>query len=285
MKKYFIFLLAFISCYVFAQQKQGRVSRPLIFSYGLAKPTIVGKSNIRIRYAFQAYDLSDESTWIDCGQLLVNDSIVQYSSYFLDQHVEALKKWKSEHPNAGYYPNSINLKGRGKYYWSEYQYSQISIHANTLTEWAVMPLTEFQQWRYTEPYPSMSWNLCADTLSICGYLCQKANCHWRGRDYEAWFALQIPLKVGPWKFGGLPGVIMRIYDTGHLYTWEAVAVERGNFPISLLDKRYFKETTRNKVWGMQRDYNIKYNELAGRIKGSTGLPITTRYSYEQLELE
>jgi len=285
MRKIILFFFVVSFCCAFAQQKQSRAFVPLIFSYGLKDSLAIGVSNIRIRYAFQAQDLANEDTWIDCGQLLYDDSISQYSSYFLAEHVKALKKWKRENPKTGYYPSNINLKGYRRGVWSEYQYSQIIIHKNKLTEWAVMPICEPQQWLYTENFPSMSWSLSTDTTTICGYLCQKATCRWRGRNYIAWFAPQLPIKLGPWKFGGLPGLIMKIYDTKHLYTWQAVAVEKGAFPILQLGRKYFKETTRSKVRKMQYDYNVKFAELAGVRHGPQGIPVTTRYPYDQLELE
>lgn len=269
----------------YAQQKQSTATRPRMVDYGVLKPTVIGTSKIRVLYAFQVDDLKDEDTWIDCGQLLASKGITQYSSYFLSQNDIALRDWLKKNPNKGYYPNALNLKGRRKDIWSEYQYSQIYVHNNELTEWAVMPLAEFQQWRYKEPFPSMKWTLGNETKTICGYKCQKATCHWRGRDYVAWFAPDILMKSGPWKFGGLPGLIMKVYDTKHLYTWEAVAVENGSFPIYQLEERFFKDTNRKKVWSMQRAYNIKYNELSGRMRTGSPMRLTTRYPYEQLEKE
>ncbi len=277
-----VFFLAFCNC-LFAQQKQGRAFSP--FPFGPRKSILIGNSQVRIRYAFQAQDLNNEDTWIDCGQLLFNDTLTKYSSYFLEQHCEAVIKWQKENPNKNYFPSSIGLRGRRKHVWSEYQYSNILIIGNKLTELAIMPSAEPQQWRYTEDYPSISWVLSTDTTTICGYLCQKATCHWRGRNYIAWFAPQLPLKFGPWKFGGLPGLIMKIYDTKHLYTWQAVAIDKGEFPIWQIKDSYFKTTTRNKVLKMQRDYNVKYAELAGVRHGPQGIPVTTRYHYDQLELE
>ena len=244
----------------------------------------IGTSKIRIRYAFQAQNLNNMDTWIDCGQLLTDGKQTQYSSYFLSESNKALLNWMKKHANAGFYPSELNLRGRMKDYWTEYQYSQIFVHGNELTEWAVMPLVESQQWRYKESYPSMKWTLGKDKKNICGYECQSATCHWRGRDYVAWFTQQIPLRSGPWKFGGLPGLIMKVYDTKNLYTWEAVGVENGEFPILQLDEKKFKDTTRENVWKMQRDYNVKFNELFGRFNAQ-GQPVTKRYPYNQLELE
>ena len=277
--------LLLLSSSLMAQQKQGTPFRAQQFDYGMMKPTTIGTSKIRVKYAFQAQDLKNENTWIDCGQLLADKGLTQYSSFFLAENDAALREWMKKHANQGYHPNAIKLKGRMRDYWSEYQYSQIFVRGNELTEWAVMPSPEFQQWRYKETYPSMKWTLGKETKTICGYKCQKATTRWRGRNYEAWFTQQIPLKSGPWKFGGLPGLILKIYDTIHLYTWEAVAVENGSFPILQLEEKRFKDTDRKKVWKMQYDFNVKYNELSGRMAIGSTVPLTKRVPYDQLELE
>ena len=268
-----------------AQQKQGKAFRPRFTQYGAANVTEIGRSKIRILYAFQAQDLKDEDTWIDCGQLLTDKGMTQYSSFFVSENNAFIRKWQKDNPNKSYYPGSAKLKGRMKDYWSEYQYSQIYVRDRQLTDWAVMPSADFNQYRYTEPWPSMQWTLGTEKQTICGYQCQKATCHWRGRDYEAWFTSAIPLKSGPWKFGGLPGLIMKIYDTKHLYTWEAVSVENGSFPILQLEERFFKDSNRKKVLKMQRDWNVKFHELAGAMIVGTETRVTTRYPFDQLELE
>ena len=268
-----------------AQQKQGKAFRPRFTQYGAANVTEIGRSKIRILYAFQAQDLKDEDTWIDCGQLLTDKGMTQYSSFFVSENNAFIRKWQKDNPNKSYYPGSAKLKGRMKDYWSEYQYSQIYVQGKELTEWAVMPSPEFTQYHYTEPWPLMQWTLESEKQTICGYQCQRATCHWRGRDYEAWFTSAIPLKSGPWKFGGLPGLIMKIYDTKHLYTWEAVSVENGSFPIYQLEERFFKDSNHKKVLKMQRDWNVKFHELAGAMIVGTETRVTTRYPFDQLELE
>ena len=280
-----ILALAAVCGGVMAQQKQGKAFRPRFTQYGAANVTEIGRSKIRILYAFQAQDLKDEDTWIDCGQLLTDKGMTQYSSFFVSENNAFIRKWQKDNPNKSYYPGSAKLKGRMKDYWSEYQYSQIYVQGKELTEWAVMPSPEFTQYHYTEPWPLMQWTLESEKQTICGYQCQRATCHWRGRDYEAWFTSAIPLKSGPWKFGGLPGLIMMIYDTKHLYTWEAVSVENGSFPIYQLEERFFKDSNHKKVLKMQRDWNVKFHELAGAMIVGTETRVTTRYPYDPLELE
>lgn len=59
----------------------------------------------------------------------------------------------------------------------------------------------------------MQWILSEDsTKNILGYECQQASCKFRGREWTAWFATDIPVSDGPWKFCGLPGLIMEVYD-------------------------------------------------------------------------
>ena len=53
-----------------------------------------------------------------------------------------------------------------------------------------------------------------------------ATSDFRGRRWTAWFATDIPVSDGPWKLGGLPGLILEAYDKGHQYTFTAVGLER-----------------------------------------------------------
>lgn len=285
-KKLHIIILVFAAIFsgASAQQKQGRVHRPLPADYGMKKPTIIGNSRIRIKYAFQPKDIHDPETWIDCGQLLVDKGLTLYTSYFVAQNDSALRAWLKANPKKSYYPNRLCLHGRDYAFWTEYQYGYFYVRENELTEWAIMPFPEITHYRYSEPWPSMKWELSDEQQTICGYQCQKATCHWRGRDFAAWFTPKIPIKSGPWKFGGLPGLIMKVYDSRRLYLWEAVAVEKGSFPIYQPDEHMYKKSTRQKVWKMQSEWNKRHNELAG-VLDFNFRPKTKRYPYDPLELE
>lgn len=285
-KKLHIIILVFAAIFsgASAQQKQGRVHRPLPADYGMKKTTIIGNSRIRIKYAFQPKDIHDPETWIDCGQLLVDKGLTLYTSYFVAQNDSALRAWLKANPNKSYYPNRLCLHGREFAFWTEYQYGYFYVRENELTEWAIMPFPEITHYRYSEPWPSMKWQLEDERQTICGYQCQKATCHWRGRDFAAWFTPKIPIKSGPWKFGGLPGLIMKVYDSRRLYLWEAVAVEKGSFPIYQPDEHMYKKSTRQKVWKMQSEWNKRHNELAG-VLDFNFRPKTKRYPYDPLELE
>jgi GLPGLI family protein len=60
--------------------------------------------------------------------------------------------------------------------------------------------------------PVINWHISSDKTNFAELHCQKATCHFKGRDYTAWFCLDLPVHVGPWKLNGLPGVIVEAYD-------------------------------------------------------------------------
>ena len=85
---------------------------------------------------------------------------------------------------------------------------------------------------YPDSVPAIKWEFLPDKIdSILGYECSKAICEFAGRKYTAWFTSDIPLPFGPYKFGGLPGLILKIEDSEHQYVWEAIGFENTNVPI------------------------------------------------------
>jgi len=92
------------------------------------------------------------------------------------------------------------------------------IETNTMIREIPMP-----QIRYaiTELIPVIEWSLGKEQKKILGYKCQSATGTYRGRNYTAWFTPQLSYKNGPWKFGGLPGLILEIYDQNKEIIWEA----------------------------------------------------------------
>lgn len=76
-----------------------------------------------------------------------------------------------------------------------------------------------------DTYGKQPWVITSETKNIKGHTCTKATLSFRGRNWEAWFAQDIPLPYGPWKFYGLPGLIVEVYDTAHDYTWRIDTLE------------------------------------------------------------
>lgn len=73
---------------------------------------------------------------------------------------------------------------------------------------------------------ALPWQLTGETKKVKGYLCQKATVIYEGRSYEAWFTLDIPLQEGPYKFKGLPGLIIQIADTESEYVFDFMGIKK-----------------------------------------------------------
>lgn len=75
-----------------------------------------------------------------------------------------------------------------------------------------------------EKFPKFHWEIHNDTMKIDRYSCHKATTYFRGRNYIAWFSTEIPIQLGPWKFNGLPGAILQVYDETGSYSWTATKI-------------------------------------------------------------
>ncbi len=56
------------------------------------------------------------------------------------------------------------------------------------------------------------WKILPEKQKIGAYNAQKATASYGGRDWIAWFTTEIPFQDGPYKFYGLPGLIVQIED-------------------------------------------------------------------------
>lgn len=125
---------------------------------------------------------------------------------------------------------------------------------------------------YTEPLPAIDWELEEDERTILGYACRRARCTFRGRNYEAWYAPEIAVSVGPWKFGGLPGLILAIKDDAGVLDLEATGVEQRVGPIRMTDRNYMK-TNRKKYNELKRKV---MTDPIGYLSGSSNVQINVK---------
>lgn len=284
MKFYLWLLCSIYACGLLAQPKNNLVMRPKPFID--VKYAWVDSASLRISYALNAGRLDDISTYVDLQYLEIGKRISKYYSALLAHSDSLINIWVKEHPGAQGIPYWRGEGGTNSDCWSEYQYSEIFRQDGELTVYCRMPqfFSKYDCW-YAEPYPLQQWVLLPDTLTICGQLCQKAICSFRGRSWEAWFAPGIPVSEGPWTFGGLPGLILKVYDKDRLYTFECVQIGQGSFPIKKYDYKRFKPMDRSKILQLQRRLNEDYFKLAGLRDEKTGKVFSFFKPYEPLELE
>lgn len=74
----------------------------------------------------------------------------------------------------------------------------------------------------------MIWELHPDIEVIGEFECKKATTHFRGNEYVAWYTPEIPVPFGPWKFRGLPGLIIKVYDINKKFSFLATKIVLSN---------------------------------------------------------
>lgn len=286
-KAIIIFGLLMAACGVsHAQPKQnGRV--PTREKRGYDQREVVDTATVMVLYALNAKDIKDENSYIDLGKLEVGKKVRKYSSEFLDQSDREALEWRKHNKSTTEsVPKSFWMGGQKEHmeHWSELVFSDYIIRDNQLTEYSCMPsFAERNNGRYTEEWPQMKWTLTDEMQTILGHRCQKATCRFRGRDFEAWFAPDVPIKGGPWKFGGLPGCILKVQDADKLYVWEAIAIENGTFPITQYPDRLYPKNSRERIYKLQKSYNENYWGAIGWSSQDGTTP--RKVAFEPLEVE
>ena len=86
---------------------------------------------------------------------------------------------------------------------------------------------------YTQPIPEFRWNIQEESKMISDYKVQKATTTFAGRNFIAWFTPEIPITEGPYKFGGLPGLILSLEDTQGHYVFNFKSFEKLKRPVKL----------------------------------------------------
>lgn len=82
------------------------------------------------------------------------------------------------------------------------------------------------RYQYQEKTNLFSWTITPAKASIAGYSCQQARTAFGGRIWEAWFTRDVPIAEGPYKFYGLPGLILKVSDSRNHYVFELVKIIR-----------------------------------------------------------
>ncbi|NIF04880.1 GLPGLI family protein [Chryseobacterium sp. Tr-659] len=64
------------------------------------------------------------------------------------------------------------------------------------------------------------WKILQDKEKIGAFTAQKAICNFAGRKWTAWFTTDLPIQDGPYKFSGLPGLIVKLEDATRSHSFE-----------------------------------------------------------------
>lgn len=89
----------------------------------------------------------------------------------------------------------------------------------------------------------LDWKLKKGDKEILGYDCKVANATFRGRKYKAYYTQEVPIFDGPWKFNGLPGLILKVTSEDKVIAFKATEVTQEKTPHYLREsfEEYVKE--------------------------------------------
>ena len=71
---------------------------------------------------------------------------------------------------------------------------------------------------------TISWKILSEKQKIGNWETQKATTEFAGRKWTAWFTEELPFQDGPYKFRGLPGLIVKLEDATQSHVFELKAV-------------------------------------------------------------
>jgi GLPGLI family protein len=116
---------------------------------------------------------------------------------------------------------AINLQSTGRNTGTSTELYQFAAEKKLIRKERVMA----SNYLITEALPVINWKISSDTASFSGLHCQKAEAHFKGRDYIAWFCADLPYRTGPWKLNGLPGLIIEAADTKNEVVFQFAGME------------------------------------------------------------
>lgn len=138
--------------------------------------------------------------------------------------------------------------------WSSYVVQKNNPKPDTLKLWYCFGNNTLY---YYEPIPAQDWQPEEGDTLIADYACQKARCDFRGRQWTAWYTLDIPYSNGPWKLGGLPGLILKADDAAGDFSFTCISIstakEKVVLPLPYRDKLPFQEIKEVTPDAMQRE--------------------------------
>ncbi len=182
--------------------------------------TLFGQNTIsKISYDFH-YNLQNYDEGYHYKSFLFynkNESLFLYNSKVIEGKDSFKKSFKHKNGNidGGVYFRTFDDKGLIHFY---------DLNKNEHTSRQL--LSEKYPIIVKEKGVDFNWKLTTEKKKIGDYNCIKAiSENYNGRYYEAWFTTDIPISFGPYKFKGLPGLILEIYDRNKLIHITATKIE------------------------------------------------------------
>lgn len=141
---------------------------------------------------------------------------------------------------------SIRKEYKNKQYRASYYFDATIYQNNSQNKLTVVDVITPNLFTYDENFSPFQWELVQDTTSVCGYVCNKATTEYGGRRWIVWYAMDIPVSYGPWKFTGLPGLVLAARDSEGIHEFNAISIREASVFITKEKNAKLVATTREK---------------------------------------
>ena len=246
------------------------------------KKQVLEPSQCKVLYELRYHPISGsaerEITWLHVLHVGSRyQSFGTYGEFLADSIWDASLRAKRSHTE--FYPEFVaamrQSKGMGKIILDQ-ERGTLEHHDKVLTDY----------YSYTEPIPQMQWTLLEGDTLIAGYACRRATTHFRGRDYTAWYCDSIPLSYGPYKFHGLPGLILCLYDSLGDYSYRLVGLQRVSEPIYRRTRGNAFTVKREQLLKLKTDLAEHPESYRSQVLGDRTAPLqSTPIRYNPIEPE
>ena len=114
-------------------------------------------------------------------------------------------------------------------------------------------------YKFKDDVTKLTWELVDEEKQIQNYKAKKAKTKAFGKNWTAWYTEKIPVAYGPYKFQGLPGLILELSD------------DKNNFKFDLVEARI--DTTKYPIYEKANEVNSKRIEFENKIKEIKNNPV------------
>ncbi|WP_282017345.1 GLPGLI family protein [Salegentibacter mishustinae] len=226
---------------------------PFIF---LLISSLVPAQELTDKFKYKAtYDLTwqidstnSESIQNETMVLFIGDKISRFSSegqYIADSIKEAYKDRERTQQSFNEMRSKMPMSVLNFYVFKRQNSAQVSFTEKIVKD----------NYRYTQDIDDLNLEILPETKEVAGFVAQKAKASFSGRDYTAWFTTEIPISEGPYKFRGLPGLILKISDNNDYYTFKLNGFKELNDEISIeFDPEDYLEVSRERFLQIKQEY-------------------------------
>ncbi len=166
-----------------------------------------------------------------------------------------------------------SLRANGTYQQTDlgtyFSYNEYEIRRNGSVISYTEPIGE-DEYSYEENL-TFNWELSNESKVIKDYNCKKATVTYGGREWIAWYTTEIAIDAGPYKFNGLPGLIVKVTDSTNSFDFE---IERVQEVVKKpLKKLFYRKLEANRIITNRSTFNtlkFNYNTLSLSEKLSLG---------------